>query len=72
MILQAGIESSVCRELKVETQNINVRACRFYARLGCELRVVRAGAYPQFPEEVQLLWYKTLTPAMIGDSSDED
>ena len=27
-----------CRLLKVETQNINVGACRFYAREGCQLR----------------------------------
>lgn len=38
-----------CRELKVETQNINVPACRFYASLGCQLRVVREHAYPQCP-----------------------
>ncbi len=49
-----------CRMLKVETQNINVPACRFYARQGCELRTIRSGAYPDLPEEVQLLWYKRL------------
>jgi GNAT superfamily N-acetyltransferase len=49
-----------CRELKVETQNINVPACRFYAALGCQLRVVRDDAYPQCPGEAQFLWYKTL------------
>jgi GNAT superfamily N-acetyltransferase len=48
------------RELKVETQNINVAGCRFYRRLGCELRTVRPLAYPELPEEVQLLWYKRL------------
>lgn len=51
-----------CRELKVETQNINVQACRFYARLGCQLRVVREDAYPQCPGEAQFLWYKALVP----------
>lgn len=49
-----------CGELKVETQNINVAACRFYARQGCELRGVNFKAYAGFPEEVQLLWYKIL------------
>jgi GNAT superfamily N-acetyltransferase len=49
-----------CRELKVETQNINVQACRFYAALGCQLRTVRDDAYSQCPGEAQLLWYKTL------------
>ena len=47
-----------CRELKVETQNVNVPACRFYAAMGCERRVVRDDAYPQCPGETQLLWYK--------------
>ncbi len=46
--------------LKVETQNINVPACRFYERHGFVLRTANAGAYPDFPEEVQLLWYKEL------------
>ena len=48
------------RQLEVETQNINVAACRFYARQGCQLRVIRRAAYPAFPEEIQLLWYKDL------------
>jgi GNAT superfamily N-acetyltransferase len=49
-----------CRQLKVETQNINVPACRFYARRGCSLRAVSHGAYEGLPDEVQLLWYKDL------------
>ena len=49
-----------CRQLKVETQNTNVRACRFYERQGCQLRWIDRAAYPQRPEEVQLLWYKDL------------
>jgi ribosomal protein S18 acetylase RimI-like enzyme len=48
------------RELKVETQNTNVPACRFYASRGFVLRAVHRGAYPAFPDEVQLLWYKHL------------
>jgi GNAT superfamily N-acetyltransferase len=51
-----------CRELKVETQNINVAACRFYAALGCELRIVREEVYPACPGEAQFLWYKPLAP----------
>jgi GNAT superfamily N-acetyltransferase len=46
--------------LKVETQNINVPACRFYESRGFVLRTANAGAYPDFPEEIQLLWYKDL------------
>ena len=49
-----------CRQLKIETQNTNVRACRFYARQGCKLRAIDRTAYPDLPEEIQLLWYKDL------------
>jgi GNAT superfamily N-acetyltransferase len=49
-----------CRELKVETQNINVPAGRFYARMGCTLRGVDRLAYKILPDEIQLLWYKNL------------
>jgi GNAT superfamily N-acetyltransferase len=45
-----------CRWLRIETQNINVPACRFYARQGCKLRSIHQGAYPELPDEVQLLW----------------
>ena len=50
-----------CRVLKVETQNINVPACRFYAGRGCVLGAINRYAYADFPEEVQLLWYRDLT-----------
>ncbi len=46
--------------LKVETQNINVPACRFYARQGCELGAINRFAYRDLPDEVQFLWYKDL------------
>lgn len=49
-----------CRQLKIETQNTNVRACRFYERHGCRLQAIHRTAYPQLPEEIQLLWYKDL------------
>lgn len=48
------------KDLKVETQNINVSACRFYESRGFELRQANAGVYPGLPNEVQLLWYKSL------------
>ncbi len=48
------------RRLEIETQNINVPACRFYAALDCELGTVRSYAYAGFPDEVQLIWYKNL------------
>lgn len=52
-----------CRWLQAETQNINVSACRFYARQGCLLGSVAKFAYPLLPDEVQLVWYKDITLA---------
>lgn len=54
----AWARSHACSELKVETQNINVGACRFYAAQGFALRAVRAGQYPDLPDELQMLWYR--------------
>ena len=48
-----------CRRLSVETQDVNVPACRFYARQGCELAAIRRYAYGAL-DEVQLLWDKSL------------
>jgi GNAT superfamily N-acetyltransferase len=49
-----------CTELKIETQNVNAAACRFYRRHGCVLRTVNRGAYTAFPDDIQLLWYRDL------------
>jgi hypothetical protein len=49
------------RLIKVETQDINVPACRFYGRMGYELIETNRNAYPEFPDEVQLIWQKSLT-----------
>jgi GNAT superfamily N-acetyltransferase len=57
---EAWAKAQGCRQLKVETQNVNVPACRFYARSGCTLGGIHRFAYPQLPEEVQLLWYKDI------------
>lgn len=57
---EAWASSQGCRELKVETQNVNVAACRFYAAMRCDLRIVRQHAYPQCSGEAQFLWYKAL------------
>jgi GNAT superfamily N-acetyltransferase len=48
------------RWLKVETQNVNVAACLFYARQGCVLGAIHRFAYPDLSEEAQLLWFKSL------------
>ena len=60
-IVQDWSKAQGCRELKVETQNINVSACRFYARMGCTLGAVQTHAYHgTLAHEVMLLWYKTI------------
>jgi GNAT superfamily N-acetyltransferase len=58
--VEAWAQAKGCRELKVETQNVNVPACRFYERQGCVLTSVERHAYPEIPDEIQLLWRKTL------------
>lgn len=49
-----------CRQLRIETQNVNVPACRFYVRQGCGLVALDRQAYPDHPDEVQLIWGKEL------------
>jgi len=52
-----------CRQMKVETQNINVPACRFYQRMGCQLGEIRRFGYaavPSVAHEVMLNWYCNL------------
>ena len=48
--------SRQCKELRIETQNTNLPACRFYECLWCRLKEVNPGVYPGRPEEVQLIW----------------
>jgi GNAT superfamily N-acetyltransferase len=57
---QAWARARGCRTMKVETQNVNVPACRFYARHGFVLGAIHRFAYPTHPDEVQLLWYADL------------
>ncbi len=52
-----------CRQLKAETQNVNVPACRFYAAQGCRLGAIHCYAYArhaQLAHETMLLWYLDL------------
>lgn len=51
-----------CSALEVETQQINVPACRLYARMGCSLAAVDRYAYAELPKEVQLIWRRQLGP----------
>ncbi|HEY2146517.1 MAG TPA: GNAT family N-acetyltransferase [Pirellulales bacterium] len=50
--------------LVVETQNVNVGACRFYERMGCELRRIDRTAYAHCPgldNEIMLIWELNLS-----------
>jgi streptothricin acetyltransferase len=52
-----------CTQLKIETQNVNVPACRFYASQGCELGVIHRYAYASqahVAHETMLIWYLRL------------
>ncbi|MFN2227473.1 MAG: GNAT family N-acetyltransferase [Anaerolineae bacterium] len=54
-----------CRQLKVETQNVNLPACRFYAAQGCRLGAIHRYGYagqPHVAHEAMLLWYLDLSP----------
>jgi GNAT superfamily N-acetyltransferase len=58
---EAWARARGCTQLKVETQNVNVPACRFYVSQGCVLGGADRHAYPALPGEIQLLWYRDLT-----------
>jgi GNAT superfamily N-acetyltransferase len=52
-----------CRLLKIETQNVNVPACRFYSGMGARLGEINRYAYAGHPgvaHEVMLVWYLDL------------
>jgi len=51
------------RQLKIETQSVNVPACRFYAKQGCQLGAIHRYGYagcPDVAHEAMLLWYLEL------------
>jgi GNAT superfamily N-acetyltransferase len=57
-----------CRQMKVETQNVNVPACRFYQRMGCQLGEIRRFGYAavsSVAHEVMLNWYLDLDSNFI-------
>lgn len=52
-------------QIKVECQNNNVRACRFYRKQGAVLSAIDEYAYygeAGITGEIQLIWYKDLRP----------
>jgi len=53
-----------CTQMKIETQNVNVPACRFYQRMGACLGEIHRHGYAAIPavaHEVMLKWYLDLT-----------
>lgn len=48
-----------CCEIRVETQDINVAACRFYSACGFRFMEANPDAYDGL-DEIQLIWSKTL------------
>ena len=48
------------KQLKVECQNTNPVAVNFYHKQGMKLGAINEYAYPDYPEEIQLLWYLDL------------
>ena len=53
-----------CSQMKIETQNVNVPACRFYQRMGARLGEIHRHGYaatPAVAHEVMLNWYLDLT-----------
>ena len=52
-----------CRQMKIETQNVNVSACKFYVKQGCKLGAIDRYGYfghPKVSHEAMLLWYLDL------------
>ena len=66
MLFRYAVEwarSRGCTQLKIETQNVNVPACRFYQRMGAllgEIRLYGYAAIPAVAHEVMLCWYLDL------------
>jgi GNAT superfamily N-acetyltransferase len=52
-----------CKQFKIETQNVNANACKFYAKQGCKLGAIDRYGYaghPKVGHEIMLIWYLDL------------
>lgn len=58
--VEATVLSRRRQLLYVETQDVNVGACRFYAHCGFLPDRITRGVYPQLPDESRILWRKCL------------
>ena len=57
---EAWAEARGCIELRVETQDVNIAACRFYAARGAVIHRTNPFAYPDLPDESQVIFSKRL------------
>ncbi|MBN2790777.1 MAG: GNAT family N-acetyltransferase [Candidatus Delongbacteria bacterium] len=55
-------EEKNCEFLKIETQNINVNACKFYKKMGCYLGKYSVDAYKDLTDEIMMMWYYDIHP----------
>lgn len=57
-------DSQGLKQMKIETQNVNVPACRFYAAMGCQLRGIIHHSYASegspIADEIQFHWWLDL------------
>jgi ribosomal protein S18 acetylase RimI-like enzyme len=44
-----------CTEMRVETQDTNVAACKFYRQMGCRILTIEENAYA-FLDEAKIVW----------------
>jgi len=58
-IAESHSRATLSHGLVVETQDVNVPACRFYAGAGYALTRITPSAYPTLPDEMQLVWTKS-------------
>jgi GNAT superfamily N-acetyltransferase len=52
-----------CKHFKIETQNVNANACKFYVKQGCRLGAIDRYGYfghPKVGHEVMMIWYLDL------------
>ncbi len=54
-----------CKYLKIETQNVNTNACKFYRDMGAQLEGIRQHIYSgKEADEIQFLWYIDLASCL--------
>ena len=55
---ETAARAARCVGLEVETQDVNVAACRLYAASGYTVRRIVPAGYEDAPDETKLLWVK--------------